>query len=407
MPQKLRNLVLVLLFISCLSAVSYAADVCRLRSFGGMEEITNRIHSVLGENTTDLRKIKLYVTEYNGTTYIQSNYLSVNPSTGEVSDNPTKIRSNALKDLSGALTNVIFWGKSGTEVPGAREQLTIGLANVEILLDSNLMDPHGRTEFNLSGARKVELATPNGVISTGKIELIDLQNPPPGLVELIDDCCFYGRPPGHAQALISKFSAKPVNKSNFTLLSLVTDRATESVIHASKTLNDGRARAKYSAEDSWSVRIEKAMKSSKDKALIILSHIDGTDVVVEDARGNAIFKTPLATLRKLAKDNNVELVLLGCDTASFIDDNSQPLGVKGLYNTATAARRLHTALEKSSNLAELLQGLVSKDIKLVAYDASGGPAAGYAGASAFVRVSQTNFFVRVFRMLFLKSEVNG
>jgi hypothetical protein len=73
----------------------------------------------------------------------------------------------------------------------------------------------------------------------------------------------------------------------------------------------------------------------------------------------------------------------------------------------SAARRLDKALDNATNLAQLLQGVASEDIKLVAYDALGGPAAGYPGASAFARVAHRNFFVRVFRMLFLKGDSNG
>jgi hypothetical protein len=306
MFQKLRSIFPALFFVCCLCAV-HAADVCRLTSFAGMDAITRQIHQVLGEDTTDLRKIRVYVTDYQGTTYIQSNYRSIEPDTGGRSSNPTKIRSNDIKDLPTALTNIVFWGEEGTRVADAREQLATALANVEILVDSSLIDPHGRTAFDLSGADKIRLATTRDIIPTGKIELLDLGNPPPAMAELIDGCCFYGRPPGQARAIVAKFSQRPVDRNSFTLLSLVTDRATQSVISASAKLRPGQARALYSNNDAWPTRIDKAIRASRGQALVVLSHIEGTEVVVQDAQGNALYRTQLSALRDLATSNQVEL----------------------------------------------------------------------------------------------------
>ena len=79
------------------------AVICRSASFAGLSDWTESIHALLGENTTDVTKIKLFIGKDDGVTYIQSNFRSANPEKpGEYSDFATKVRTNDAKDDSGA-----------------------------------------------------------------------------------------------------------------------------------------------------------------------------------------------------------------------------------------------------------------------------------------------------------------
>ena len=105
-------------------------------------------------------------------------------------------------------------------------------------------------------------------------------------------------------------------------------------------------------------------------------------------------------MRDQARRAEVDLILFGCDTAAFIGEASGSIGIAGKYNTATAAARLDKALGTSQNVADLLKGVASPDIVVVAYDEAGGN--GYAGASGFARVRNTNFLARVFRLFAIR-----
>lgn len=374
------------------------AVICRSASFAGLSDWTESIHALLGENTTDVTKIKLFIGKDDGVTYIQSNFRSANPEKpGEYSDFATKVRTNDAKDLRRALLNIIYWGE---HPPDAGEVIEKALKSAEVYVDRASIDQNGRIAVDVEGAAAIRIVTETQTLAHGEISTLRLKEPPPALVETIDGCCFKGRPPGRATAITAALSERKINPSRVSLLSFVVDSGTDAVIAKSKTLSAARDRTGASRKDAWQDQLSSALRAAKGGTLLLLTHINGKNVEVLDPAHRVLFSAPVAELRDQARRAEVDLILFGCDTAAFIGEASGSIGIAGKYNTATAAARLDKALGTSQNVADLLKGVASPDIVVVAYDEAGGN--GYAGASGFARVRNTNFLARVFRLFAIR-----
>lgn len=400
--MKLRTVfvwLLVTVIANCnIARADGPAKICRLPSFAGLELRTREIHSLLGQNTRDPSKIKLFITRDGDTNYIQSNFLSADPdSTGIYSDNPTKIRANEASELRNTLLNIVYWGDPP---PNAEQEIEKYLATTQVFVDRSMVDQHGRIDFDLDGARQLTLATDKQVLPSGEISLLKLEIPPPVLVETIDGCCLKGRPPGRGAAIMNRLEDKKFTEDDVSLLSMVVDSQTEAVIAGSPLLKKAKARSGVAGSEPWGQQLTSALANARGKTLVVLSHINGKNVEVMDARKNVLFTISVADLREKTQTAGVDLVLFGCDTAAFIDEASGYLGVVGEYNTAEAATRLASALKGSQNLADMMKKVASPNLTLVVYDEKGGN--GYTGASGFAKVDGENIVARVFRLLFLQ-----
>lgn len=390
----------VLAILFALAGYSYSADVCRTSSFQGMTDEVDRIKKVLGPDTTDMSKIKLYITQNEDMLYIQSNFRSKDPSSfGSRFEFPTKLRTNEIKNLKQAMLNVIYADRESMPV-NVDVEIEKALSTTAVMVDKATIDQNGRPLLDLEGTRDFTLVTRTSSIGTGKLELLPLKNPPPSIIETIAGCCLKGRPPGRAKEILAKLSSIKMSAENTVFLSMVVDTATNKVIETSPDLRAAKQRASFSEKASWDQNIDSALKAAQNKPLLILGHIENDNVVVLDRTGKAVFSIGLTTLRDRAKAQGAELFVLGCDTVQFIEDNSMSLGVVGIHNSKTLAEKVAKALPNSRSLAELAENLSGPDLTLVAYDKLGGN--GYTGASAFAKVQDDKFFTRVFRLLALR-----
>lgn len=376
-----------------------ASEVCRTATFQGLEWRTKKIHDLLGPDTTDISKIKLFIGRDKEVPYIQSNFLSSHPEEpGAFSDFPTKLRSKNVGNIRDALRNIIFWSK----MPGnADEIVEQALKTVEVYVDRGEMDNNGRIPIDIDGVKKIQLADgEKKPIETGEISTLRLKEPPPALVETIDGCCLKGRPPGRSQTIFSSLKDRKMSVDKVVVLPFVVDSGTEATVRNSKVLSAAQDRALITENDSWPDKLKKAIAASRGNTLVLLTHISGKNVEVLDPSQNVLFSISVSEIRTMAKEADVNLVLFGCDTATFIADAADSIGLAGKYNTASAAKRLGKALTTSSDVGELLRSVVSPDLVVVVYDERGGN--GYAGASAFARVERTNYLARVFRILSMR-----
>ncbi|WP_431256472.1 hypothetical protein ACQ86G_17235 [Roseateles chitinivorans] len=194
--------------------------------------------------------------------------------------------------------------------------------------------------------------------------------------------------------------SKSIGSSELLFESMIFNSATEDAIDASPELSAARKRISSSTPENWEQRLERALDASTGKSLLLLSHISEGKVVVEDLGGQPVFQIEISELSQLAASKNVELILIGCDTASYIEDNSLPFGVIGRHDSQAMAQRLASILPHASSLGDLADKLSSPDLKVVVYDKDGGY--GYEGASGFARLVKKDQWVRVFRILSLK-----
>lgn len=382
-----------------LAVATVQATVCRNPYIAGMEALTDQSKGLLGPDTTDIRRIKLFITSDDGIPYVQSNFRSANPDKpGEFAESPTKIRDKGIDSIESALLNIIFWD---TPPENAQAIVREALDHAEIFVDKHAFDQSGRLRIDVARDIKVRLSADGKPVRTGELKLLRLKKPPPALTEVISGCCLRGRPPGHGTRIMAGLKERPFNAGEFTFLSMVVDSGTAATIRSLPALRSAAERV-GTLPENWGERLDTALKASSGKNLVVLGHIEGKDVVVTDARQEVLYSIPIATLRAKARDNNVDLLLLGCDTAAFVERETEGLGIAGIFNTATAARRLETALENSTSVADVVKNMAATDFVFVAYEEKGGY--GYAGASVFAKGAGESYSARIFRLLALRKK---
>jgi hypothetical protein len=377
-------------------AAGSGAEVCRAKSFMGLDRKVEAIEKLVGGTTTRVEEIKLYVGWENGKPYMQSNFRSEDPDAPKTySEYPTKLLSREIKDIRVALLNVIFWGELPADSAQIVEQ---AMKSATVFVDEKLIKPNGELGFDFSGAEKVKIVSNDTVLRTGEIKLLRLKKPPPAITEVLRGCCLRGRPPGKGEVILANLRKRSFDATNFRFLPFLGGSGTHAVIKELPTLSAAAERT-TTTDQSWEQQLDQALAVSKGKSLIVMSHIEGNELAVR-LEGKVAFSISVGSLRERARAANVDLILIGCDTAASINDATQGWGVAGNVKSTDVAKRLEEAVQSSSNVAELTERLASEEIELVAYDEQGGH--GYAGASAFAKVDGSDFFARVFRILALK-----
>jgi hypothetical protein len=404
----------------CWTAISFGSGVCRTAHFEGMEDRTLTISDhLLGKNTTNVDKIKLYLTretlDGEDKLYIQSNFLSEIPGKpGTYSEYPTKIIVDkaALQNITQLLENIIFWenpagpGKPPGSADAALSIVERATATTELYIDTSILGADGRPPLDLSGIKTIKLASDLGLRDSNDISQLKLKTPPPALMERIDGCCLDGRPPGLAKKISASLRQKKIQRDQVRLFSMVIDSGTKKVIKNSDILRGATVAENPINSLSWEDRLTNALEQSRGKTLIVLSHVSAGNVVVEAPNGKPLFAIALAEINRRAKQAGVDLILLGCNTATDVAADESIASIAGTYNTAYAARRLDTALGKSANYQEFLSAMSGEGLHVVVQQGTWTPNAYGATAYAF----QDNFFgraARIFRIWFMGGRPNG
>jgi hypothetical protein len=95
------------------------------------------------------------------------------------------------------------------------------------------------------------------------------------------------------------------------------------------------------------------------KIALVLGHVEGEELVLRRARGEAALRFGIADLQALAAERDVSLLVLGCETARL------PVsGFEGVAHSLDVARQLETALQ-ATTYADFLGALGSADVPLV------------------------------------------
>jgi hypothetical protein len=381
----------------CSSAL---AVVCREPTVS--EELTPRMMDIKGwlpADTVNHREIAVYLTkDSDGDLYIQSNFHSEDTKNNQTHRYPTKIKepASAFADFDQLLLNLIF-----DHQPGASGDRIIAEAKqgLDLYIDPNMLTADGRLPFDISGVKSIKLANDKAMLDGGQIELLNVSKPPPPLLQRIVGCCFSGRPAGRAQAIATSLRQTRFDATQTHLMSLVADSATSATIASSKLLNQAALRTSVTDKQNWTDAISTAMKNANGQSLVLLTHVSKGEVVIEDTAGAMQLSIKIDQLHEMAKENDVNLILLGCDTAREAQGDGIPLGVIGKYNTAFAARQLDKAMQSSSNAYEFLSNLAADGLHIVAQEGAWSQNA--VGASVYSKPSPVARMRRVLRVWFL------
>lgn len=196
--------------------------------------------------------------------------------------------------------------------------------------------------------------------------VIRTDTPPPIAAQLLSGCCLFGRPVGiDAQRARDALAQVQLRADELALISLVRDSATREAISRTSL---------HAATDPASPRgftnvseLRPIFQAQRGKQIMVLGHVEGTDFVTRDGRGDELARFPVLDLRNLAEEFNVLLIEMGCNTAG-VEAHSQAggIGVASRLNTVDAISRISDALSSPElTLEQFLQKVSYVDMHVV------------------------------------------
>ncbi|AXG71668.1 hypothetical protein KORDIASMS9_03925 [Kordia sp. SMS9] len=108
-------------------------------------------------------------------------------------------------------------------------------------------------------------------------------------------------------------------------------------------------------------KFRKKLKASKKKSIFVMGHIEHDAFVVKNQSLDD-FKIPLDDLRMLAKELDVNIFPLGCNSGS------SGTGLGNTFNSIDALHRLKPAFENNKTIKGLLRDLSGDDLRIVIDD---------------------------------------
>ncbi|MBB4289496.1 hypothetical protein GGE16_001512 [Rhizobium leguminosarum] len=342
------------LLIAFLLPVSVFATVCRLPNLHGFEDARARAEAILPPKTNDISKLAIYVERDPSLgLYFQSNFVS------EGAENVTKIGGEAsLTDLEWAAQNLV-WTEQPDFIQRQEVQDAIRQLN-RVYIDKSVFDEDGLSSLNLEGISDFTIIDREARVSTAGIT-INRDRPPPLLAERIAGCCLNGRPIGKGIMLAQALTELKSSPKDTRIISLVSDSAT--IATAKEVGLEGKALMNMA--DRSAADLQKVFEGQSGKQVVVLGHVESGNFVVRDAGGSEKSRVAISHLRKLASDNNVLLIEVGCNTASVGDTVAGlQVGVTTRFNTVEATRKLSKAID-ATNMSEFLQRLADQDLKVV------------------------------------------
>jgi hypothetical protein len=331
--------------------------VCRLPGINGREANAARAHRFLPANTSDISKAVIYVENTPDGLYFHSNYVTPG------AKNPTKILTTDSSEFRRIFVSIVYGSKSTYE-----EQET-ALAefkrHVHILLDRSMFTEGGYPLVDVGDARYVAVVDgASGKFDIGPVDRLDRTSPPPILMSRVLGCCLFGIPPHLAGQYQKALEARPFDRKDVRLLSLVRDSGTKSAINESvslKAANLGDSKGPITNL----AQIESVLRAASGTTVVLVSHVEGTNFVIRDAAQKLVSSMPIDSVRALASKYNVELIDLGCETAQQLTLKNLGIGVTTKFNTVDAVRALDRALAKSANYGDFFQAITSENLRVV------------------------------------------
>ena len=120
-------------------------------------------------------------------------------------------------------------------------------------------------------------------------------------------CCLFGIPPHLAGQYQKALEARPFDRKDVRLLSLVRDSGTKSAINESvslKAANLGDSKGPITNL----AQIESVLRAASGTTVVLVSHVEGTNFVIRDAAQKLVSSMPIDSVRALASKYNVEPV---------------------------------------------------------------------------------------------------
>ncbi|WP_431256473.1 hypothetical protein ACQ86G_17240 [Roseateles chitinivorans] len=148
-----------------------------------MEQIVEETHYLLGTDTRDISNLKLYVVDYEGRPYIQSNYLAPTVENRSLRHiHPTKLLldKGQMFSLDMLLYNILFPETQRSPTAQEIEVIRAAMKSVVVYLDASALAHDGRpaSGLNLMSVSEVSVVHNYQPIGSGKFSVLKLASPP-------------------------------------------------------------------------------------------------------------------------------------------------------------------------------------------------------------------------------------
>ena len=325
------SVILGLFFSHLTPAVKCDTLRCLLPRINGFDaEYERAIKYIGGSTTTDPMEMKVFVAVKGRELYVQSNYKR----DGE--NNPTKLSSDEAlpAGVSSALIQYLVNDKF---------EPSEGFSHIPIYLDESTFASSYFQTFDDSD--NVTVIDGNGdKQQTATVLKFDNKRK---RVVVGEDEIYYDPKSFADRRTLEHLRSRRFDGSSVSVLSLVnnteTARAFEVSIPSANDLN----RELNGLDEAG---IYTALRGKSGTSVIILGHIEESSFVTYTTDGTEVsLRVPIEKLKMNAQAANVNLFLLGCNSASATES-----GIFGTFNTVDAVTRLGTALK-----AETVGGFLS------------------------------------------------
>lgn len=341
-----KYLFLALFFIvSCLTQSFSQSVVCRLPRIKGYDQEYSVGKSICGETTSTMSDTKFFITVKDGNLYIHSNYLTPG------FDNPTKLAtSDPMNSIEDIAMNIFF-----TEYPSEAKlaQMNSMLrTNIEIVLDPKIINDSKYGSINFSKAGKLKFICPDNEIR----DAIKIQNN----VGDFDFGIKYNNQfsirikDQNLSFIFSELRTQKIDFDKIKIMNLVDNSSTKNVLNSK--FSDKVISFDFSSKENFKA----LLLSNKGNRTAIIGHIENGNFVTIDKAGKEIFRIPISEIEVFQKENKLELIILGCNSAG----EGANSGTLNKFNSIDALNRLKTT-EKTENIEQFLDSLSFKPLHFV------------------------------------------
>lgn len=338
MQQKTKKLILALLLTaSCLTQSFSQSVVCRKERIYGYDEEYSMGHSICGETTTSMSKTKIYLTVTGENLYVHSNYI-----TPEF-EYPTKFAtSDEMNSIDEVAMNIFFADyPSETKISQMNSMLR---NNIEIIIDPKIINNSKYGKMNFTKTGQLKFICPDNEVR----DAIKIQNNNGDFdLGIKYNNQFSTRVKDQNLSFIfSELRNQKIDFDKIKVINLVQNSSTKSVLNAK--FSEKVISFDFSSKENF----KSLLLSDRGKRIAIIGHIENGDFVTIDKAGKEIFRIPISEIETFQKENKLELIILGCNSAS----EGAGSGALNKFNSIDALNRLKTT-EKTENIEQFLDSL--------------------------------------------------
>jgi hypothetical protein len=429
----MRLLLFLALFGGSITPAYTQTLFCRLPGIAGQEGASKRAKEYLPGNTSDVRKMAVYLS-------------IADPEPPSILNQPKPFTAEELQGL----TNQFKSGKSAGKFDFERFQQRLDPdAHVKLYAHSNFVSDGAKNPTKMLSPEKIEYfaALLRSLISDddfkkAKLNIDDPDNLHLPITLYVDQGVFlnhkyknldftgfdkifvigrdgkareaarleadsrrlavryynslFARPEVEdAARVFGRLKEEPFSKDKVKVMVFVDNTDTQAA--AQRIPSENRINVNLRSDSDW----RNQFANHPNTTMIVLGHVEDASIVVLDSGQNETLRISLADMVLAANSHKISLIALGCNTAGF---GSVFTGVDSKFNTVDAANRISQALNAKSKLdfldllAPKSQGLklvVDKQVlrdgerrmQLTIFDVSKGAAAFVVGAVIFTGIS--------------------